>query len=341
MTNHKMLKKSTRRHFFQSAGFGIGSLAMASITNPRLFAQAVASKAPHFAPKAKNIIFLFMAGGPSQLDLFDGKPDAEPVRRAAMPRGPDQGRAVRVHQGRTEASRLAAPVPEIGQSGAELSNLLPHLSTIVDDVAIVKSMHTTQFNHAPAQIFMNTGHQIPGRPSMGAWLTYGIGSESKRPAWVCGSAFGQERARWRARRAGDQGFFRQRTREWSSGGPASRSCSSRILTESAVETRRRSLDHAEGISTRRTRPISAIRRLHRGSRHTNLRTGCSSACPNWRTFRKNRHRFTRCTAREPGKNSFANNCLLARRLVERGVRMVELFPPRLGHARRTTARKIS
>src|SRR5580765_2834557 len=74
MTDQKMLKKSTRRHFFQSAGFGIGSLAMASITNPRLFAQALASKAPHFAPKAKNIIFLFMAGGPSQLDLFDGKP---------------------------------------------------------------------------------------------------------------------------------------------------------------------------------------------------------------------------------------------------------------------------
>src|SRR3954452_18899256 len=172
------LLHQTRRHFFQTSGLGIGSLALASLTNQKLFAQALASKAPRFAPKAKSIIFLFMAGGPSQLDLFDGKPALNRFDGQPCPEDLIKGERFAFIKGVPKLLGSPHQFQRFGQSGAELSTLLPHLSTIVDDVAIVKSVHTTQFNHAPAQIFMNTGHQIPGRPSMGSWLTYGIGTAS-------------------------------------------------------------------------------------------------------------------------------------------------------------------
>ncbi|HEV3485977.1 MAG TPA: DUF1501 domain-containing protein, partial [Vicinamibacterales bacterium] len=189
-----LLRLITRRHFFKQSGFGIGGLALSSLLDERLFAaaesaavngpqsaaQAAAVRAPHFAPKAKNIIYLFMAGAPTQLDLFDDKPalrkhDGEEIPSEFVPKGE------RFAFIKGTPRLLASPFTfkKYGQSGAELSELLPHLATIADDIAIVKSMHTTQFNHAPGQIFMNTGSQIFGRPSMGSWLTYGLGSESR------------------------------------------------------------------------------------------------------------------------------------------------------------------
>ena len=133
---------------------------------------------PHFAPKARRVIFLFMAGAPSQLDLFDNKPtlrkyDGQPVPAEVVK---DQRYAFI----RPDASLMSARYrfARHGACGAELSEMLPHLAKIVDEIAIVKSMHTDQFNHAPAQIFLNTGSPLPGRPSMGSWVSYGLGSES-------------------------------------------------------------------------------------------------------------------------------------------------------------------
>src|SRR5262245_10306742 len=170
------LKLTTRRHFFSQAGFGIGGLALASLTGDPLFAQI---GRPHFAPKAKSIIYLFMAGAPSQLDLFDYKPklnrfDGEPISESVI-----QGERFAFIKGTPKLLGSPHTFSRHGQSGAELSNLLPHLARVVDDVSFIKSMHTTQFNHAPGQIFINTGHQVVGRPSLGSWLTYGLGSESK------------------------------------------------------------------------------------------------------------------------------------------------------------------
>src|ERR671929_15251 len=136
--NETNLKDCTRRHFFQSAGFGIGSIALASLTNQKLFAQAVASRAPHFAPKAKSIIFLFMAGGPSQLDLFDSKPALNKFDGQPCPEDLIKGERFAFIKGVPKLLGSPHQFTRHGRSGAELSQLLPHLATIVDDVAIVK-----------------------------------------------------------------------------------------------------------------------------------------------------------------------------------------------------------
>ena len=182
MNDH--LKGLTRRHFFGDAAFGVGSVALSSLLNPRLFAQTATVKT-HFAPKAKNIIYLFMAGAPSQLDLFDYKPKLTKFDGQPVPEDVIKGERFAFIKGVPKLLGSPHPFAKHGQSGAELSALLPHLAGIAGRVAFVKSMHTTQFNHAPAQVFMNTGHQVIGRPSLGSWLTYGIGSEnSDLPGFV-------------------------------------------------------------------------------------------------------------------------------------------------------------
>jgi hypothetical protein len=195
-THDESLREITRRHFFREAGFGIGSLALASLMRERLFAftpeadavlsQAARAVAPKIAAKAKQVIYLFMAGAPSQVDLFDNKPllqkhDGQEIPPGFIPAGE------RFAFVKGTPRLLGSPFnfTRHGQSGAEISELLPQLSEHADEIAVIRSMKTTQFNHAPAQIFMNTGHQIIGRPSLGSWLSYGLGSDNKDlPAFV-------------------------------------------------------------------------------------------------------------------------------------------------------------
>ena len=177
-------KEISRRWFFEQCGIGMGAMAF----NQLMAAAPVsplAPKKPHFAPKAKNVIFLFMAGAPSHLEMFDNKPQLAKFDGTLPPPELLKGyRAAFINPN----SKLLGPkfkFAKYGQSGAELSELLPHLSKVVDDIAIVKSMVTDAFNHAPGQIMMNTGSTQFGRPSLGAWATYGLGSESKDlPAFV-------------------------------------------------------------------------------------------------------------------------------------------------------------
>ncbi|MBL8191385.1 MAG: DUF1501 domain-containing protein, partial [Acidobacteria bacterium] len=173
----------TRRHFFkQAAGFGIGSMALASLMNDNLFAAPTGEDkpiAPHFAPKAKRVIYLFMAGAPSQLDMFDYKPALQKYDGQPIPEEFIKGERFAFIQGRPNLLGTPFEFKKYGKSGQEMCNLIPHLARHADDIAIIRSMKTSQFNHAPAQILLNTGHQIPGRPSMGAWLSYGLGSENK------------------------------------------------------------------------------------------------------------------------------------------------------------------
>ncbi len=194
--NQRALKDITRRHFFREAGFGLGTVALASLMNERLLAftpeadQAVAKLAhtvgPHFAPKAKQVIYLFMAGAPSQVDLFDNKPLLQQYDGQEIPKGfIPEGERFAFVKGTPRLLGSPFTFTQHGQSGAEISELLPHLSQHADEIAVIRSMKTTQFNHAPAQIFMNTGHQIIGRPSLGSWLSYGLGSDNKDlPAFV-------------------------------------------------------------------------------------------------------------------------------------------------------------
>ena len=177
-------KLVARRWFFQQCGVGLGSVALAQLLGDNGYAATpaidpLAPKAPHFAPKAKRVIFLFMAGAPSHLELFDNKPQLAKFDGTLPPEELIKGyRAAFINP----SSKLLGPKFKFkrhGQSGLEFSELLPWTAAIADDITVIKSLTTDAFNHAPAQILMNTGSQQFGRPSLGAWATYGLGSESK------------------------------------------------------------------------------------------------------------------------------------------------------------------
>src|SRR5437667_1477774 len=183
-------KLITRRWFFQQCGVGLGAIALGALFRENGWAanaalNPLAPRQPHYTAKAKRVIFLFMAGAPSHLELFDYKPQLAKFDGTLPPKDLIEGyRAAFINP----SSKLLGPkfkFAKHGNCGAELSELLPHLATVVDDVAIVRSLVTEAFNHAPGQILMNTGSQQFGRPSFGSWVTYGLGSESRDlPAFV-------------------------------------------------------------------------------------------------------------------------------------------------------------
>src|SRR5712692_6438823 len=185
----------TRRHFFARNSVGLGTAALASLLNSNGFAAGVETHPktggladlPHFAPKAKRVIFLHQSGGPSQLETFDYKPSLVRYQGTQIPDSVRQGQ--RVAQTMGQASLLLASsayaFAQHGKSGTWVSELLPHTAKIVDDIAIIKTMNTDAINHDPAITFIQTGSQQPGRPSMGAWVSYGLGSENQNlPAFV-------------------------------------------------------------------------------------------------------------------------------------------------------------
>src|ERR1051325_5056411 len=180
----------TRRHFFEqafgkAAGFGIGSSALAALLNEKASAQDGPNHILDFAPKAKSVIYLQQCGGPPHIDMFDYKPELEKRDGEPTPESLIKGERFAFITGTPKLQKSPFTFKRQGKSGAMICDLLPGLAEVVDEVAFVKSMYTTQFNHGPAQIFQMTGHQIPGRPSFGSWLSYGIGSEGKDlPAYV-------------------------------------------------------------------------------------------------------------------------------------------------------------
>jgi hypothetical protein len=183
----------TRRHFLRDCGVGLGKIALAGLLTESLAPGALATasvnplapRKPHFQPKAKRVIHLFMAGAPSQLDLFDYKPEL--AKYAGKPLPPSVIGGQRYAFIRPDANVLGPQFKfaRHGQCGAEISEVLPHLAEIVDDICLIKSVNTTQFNHAPAQLFFQTGFQQPGRPCLGSWTLYGLGSETQElPAFA-------------------------------------------------------------------------------------------------------------------------------------------------------------
>src|SRR5581483_1852698 len=193
---HEIRLSLTRRQFFGRTSTGIGIAALASLLEPKLFATSPAidpktgglAGLPHFAPKAKRVIYLHQSGAPSQMDLFDYKPQLRKLHGTELPASVRMGQRI---TGMTSGQSSLPVVSSIfkfsqhGQSGAWLSELLPYTSKIVDHIAIIKTMHTEAINHDPAITFIQTGSQQPGRPSMGAWVSYGLGSENQNlPAFV-------------------------------------------------------------------------------------------------------------------------------------------------------------
>ena len=308
---------------------GLGAMALGGLfqqngwAKPAAPADPLAPKKPPLPAKAKSVIFLFMAGAPSHLELFDYKPELTKWNGKLPPAELLKGyRAAFINPNST----LLGPkfkFAKHGQSGAELSELLPHLAGVVDELAIVKSMYTEAFNHAPGQIFMNTGSQQFGRPSMGAWVTYGLGSESTNlPAYVVFSSGAK----------GTSGG----ASNWGSGflpsvyqGVLLRSSGDPVLY----------LSNPKGMDRQMQRDsLDAITRLNR--QHLDLvgdpeiATRINSyemayrrqaSAPELMDISKEPKSVLELYGAEPGKSSFANNCLLARRLVQRGVRFVQLF----------------
>jgi Protein of unknown function (DUF1501) len=321
------LRAITRRHFFSRCACGIGSLALASLAEQRLLAAAPAHplvpKPPHFPARAKRVIYLHMAGGPSQLDLFDFKPKLVEMSGQECPESYRRGERFAFIKGIPKLLGTPHAFERHGQSGAELSGLLPHLATVADDIAVVKSMHTTQFNHAPAQLFVHTGSPLMGRPSMGAWLTYGLGTENQDlPGFVVLASGGK---------SPDGGASL-----WGSGflptvyqGVQCRSQGDPVLYVSnppgfSAADRRRSLDALKALNRMQLEEIGDPETLTRIEQYE-LAYRMQTSVPELMEVAKESPAIHELYGTEPGKPTFANNCLLARRLVERGVRFVALF----------------
>ncbi|MCC6156216.1 MAG: DUF1501 domain-containing protein, partial [Candidatus Hydrogenedentes bacterium] len=188
MTERDALLNVTRRHFFQQCGYGLGALALGGLLGTTASAERIVAENPlapkrgHFPARAKNVIFLFMAGGPSQLELYDYKPKLQELNGQPVPQSFMEGkRFAFMDSFLKEPPKLLGTQRKFkqhGQSGAWVSECLPHIAEIVDDISFIHTLATDQPNHAPAKIFMNTGSAQFGSPAMGAWVTYGIGSES-------------------------------------------------------------------------------------------------------------------------------------------------------------------
>lgn len=320
----------SRRWFLAQCGVGLGSVALGQLLGEAGLAAArqqrsdpLAPRAPHYAPKAKNVIFLFMAGAPSHLELLDHKPELTRFDGTMPPAELLEGyRAAFIDP----HSTLLGPkfkYSRHGQSNAEISEVLPHLGSVADDIAIVKSMTTDAFNHAPGQILMNTGSQQFGRPSLGSWVTYGLGSESRDlPAFVVFSSGSKGPSGGNAC--------------WGSGflptvhqGVTFRSAGEPVLYLSnpkGVDSglQKASLDAVRDLNRMR---LQAIGDPEIATRINSFEMAfrMQSSVPDLMDISREPQSILDLYGAEPGKSSYANNCLLARRLVERGVRFVQLF----------------
>ena len=324
-SNNESLKRETRRHFFRQTGFGLGAMALSSLLQENIFADDTTRSAngPHFTPKAKHIIYLFMAGAPSQLDLFDHKPKLKEYDEQPIPEEFVKNERFAFIKGTPRLLGSPFNFKRYGNSGNELSDLLPHLSEHADEIAIVRTMHTAQFNHAPAQIFINTGHQIPGRPSFGSWLMYGLGSDNRDlPGFVV--LLSGENNPDGGKSCWGSGFL--------------------PTVHQGVEFRSKGepvlfVDNPDGVANYvRRSSLDAIRDLNRmrsekvGDPEINTRIAAyemayrmQTSVPELTEISSEPAKIHEMYGTRPGETSFANNCLLARRLVERGVRFVQLY----------------
>jgi hypothetical protein len=325
----------TRRHFFRDCAVGLGSIALASLLNegrgrageaPPLV-NPLAPKPGHFPGRAKNVIFLFMAGGPSQLELFDYKPKLQGLHGKPIPDEFIKGKRFAFMDTFTkEVPKLLATRRKFarhGRSGAYVSECLPHIAGIADDIAIVRSMVTNVFNHAPAKLFLMTGSPQFGRPSIGAWATYGIGSLAHDlPGFVVLQS-GPRGPRGGAPLYGS-GFLPTTYQ-----GVPFRSGGEPILNLTSppgvsAERQRQVLDTLKDLNTTRLADTGDPEIATRISSYE-MAYRMQTSAPELIDIAREGPKTLEMYGAEPGKTSFANNCLLARRLVERGVRFVQLF----------------
>ncbi len=324
------LRYRTRRQFFKDCSVGLGTVALASLLNDRLFgapAPAVgnplAPRPAHFAARAKSVIYLHMAGAPSTLDLFDYKPRLIELNGKPCPESYIRGQQFAFIKGVPKLLGSPHRFARHGKSGQEMANILPHLATVADDIAIVKSMHTDQFNHAPAQLFVHTGSPRLGRPSMGSWVSYGLGTLNRDlPSFVV----------LISGTAGPDGGASL----WGSGflptihqGVSMRSQGDPVLFLSNPAGldrtgRRHSLDALEALNRLHLDAVGDPEILTRINQFE-MAYRMQTSVPEVMDISREPPYIHALYGTQPGRKAFSNNCLLARRLVESGVRFVQLY----------------
>jgi hypothetical protein len=314
----------TRRHFFRNCGVGLGSIALASILGREAPASSpFAVKPPHFAAKAKRVIFLFMAGGPSQLELFEPKPALNKLSGKPIPKSFIEGKRFAFLKGTPTVLGCRRKYARAGKCGRDISELLPNLRVIADDVCWVRGMKTDVFNHGPAKCFVNTGSPQFGRPSMGSWVTYGIGSEADNvPGFV-------------VLQSGPRGP-RGGAALWSNGflpsvyqGVPFLKGPSPILdlkSPPGIDAKKQSefIDAVKDLNHLRLNAVGDPEIETRIAAYE-MAYRMQTAAPELMDLAKESKETLKLYGADPGKPSFASNCLLARRLVERGVRFVQLY----------------
>jgi hypothetical protein len=314
----------SRRTFFGQAGIGLGALALGSLLDDAS-AQCPAHNAKRAAPKAraKSVIYLHLSGAPPSLDMFDYKPKLVELNMQPCPDSLLKGERFAFIKGVPKMLGTPHKFKQHGQSGMWVCDLLPHTASIVDDITLIRSMNTDQFNHAPAELFLYTGSALAGNASMGSWLTYGLGSENKDlPGFVVLLSGGTDPT-------GGKSL-------WSSGflpsvyqGVQCRSAGEPILylndpAGMSRDSRRRSLDALAKLNEMEAKQFNDPETLTRIAQYE-LAYRMQITVPQVMDIAKEPPHILEMYGAKPGEATFANNCLLARRLVEKGVRFVQLY----------------
>jgi hypothetical protein len=336
MDRHEQtLSDVTRRHFFANAGLGIGSVALASLlSDGRILARATASEErrqshalptglPHFAPRAKRVIFLFMAGGPSQLELFESKRKLQALDGQVIPASYVKNKRFAFIKQDAKLLGTHRKFCRYGKSGLEMSTLLPHLGSVIDDCTLIRSMKTDVFNHGPAKLFVNTGSSRFGRPAMGAWVTYGIGSESQSLPGFVVLLSGPRGPRGGAPLWGS-GFLPTTYQ-----GVPFLNGADPILNLSNPEGVDR---RAQGEFVAAVRDLNSLRLNQVRDPEIATRIAAyemayrmQSSAPELMDLSHETKQTLAAYGADPSTPSFARNCLLARRLIEKGSRFVQLY----------------
>jgi hypothetical protein len=330
----KSLEFETRRHFLKKCTSGIGAIALASLAGCNgdtlktinkigNLDNPLRPKAPMFIPKAKRVIFLHMAGAPSQLELFDYKPILQKLDGQDCPQSLLEGKKFAFIQGTPKMLGPQFKFDQYGESGAWVSDRLPHFSSVVDEVAFLKAMHTDQFNHAPAQLLLYTGSARLGRPSMGSWVTYGLGTENQNlPGFIVLVSGGKTPSAGKS--VWGSGFLPtiyQGVQCRSKGDPVLYLSDPKGMNRSIKE---KIINSINSINEHHYNEIGDPEALTRISQYE-MAFNMQMSVPEAMDISKEPDYIHEMYGTEPGKSSFANNCLLARRLAERGTRFIQLF----------------
>ncbi len=323
------LQHLTRRHFLQQTQAGIGGMALASLLGrdlpaaPSATVDPLAPHAPHFAPKAKRVIYLHLTGSPPHLDLFDYKPELVKYDGRDCPDTFLKGKTFAFTSGVPKLLGTPRKFTQHGQGGVWMSDAIPHMQTVADKMCVIRSMNTDQFNHAPAELLVYTGSPRPGRPALGAWVTYGLGSESDNlPGYVVLISSGVQPNG--GRNSFGSGFLPSVYQ-----GVQCRSKGDPVLYVSDPpgmnrELRRETLDALRDLNELQAQELGHPETRTRIAQYE-LAFRMQVSVPDVMDISRETKETLEAYGAEPGAGSFANNCLLARRLVEQGVRYVQLF----------------